>query len=237
MTTLLENMVEELFQKQFKYRNGRYSIQSPIAEPQRLQWIGSPHCAIIFQNMRRSFGNRYIVEDYCAGKIYGHMFCSAISQFTSISKFVVPMLSLVVKRFGWGKINPVITNYARNEYQYEFEDAPVAREVYKMYGKQDIPVDSMIAGLVGGSMEEILRKRFIALETSCLAQGKDRCTFVVVEPKAANSLLSKMKGEQLELAKEIVEAERERDFAKEAAKLLKGQNKAAVAAERAYLKS
>jgi predicted hydrocarbon binding protein len=229
--------VDEIFKKQFKYKDGRYTIQSALSPPQRMQWIGSKHCAILFHQMYGNFGADYFVADYACGKWYGHMFCPAIGQFTSVQKFIVPMMAQIVKRFGWGEITPIKTDYKKNEYSFKFSDPPIGREILKLYGKQKAPVDSMVGGLLAGSMEHILNKKLIAIETECLAMGKGSCLFNVVSPEAAEkTLLKKLKGDTKEIAKRAIELEKKHDFLKESVKLVKGQNKSAMSAELKFLK-
>jgi predicted hydrocarbon binding protein len=234
---LLESMVEQIFTKQFKYSNGRHSFQSAFSSPHRMQWHSSEHLAITFHEMNKLFGEKFHVLDYCCSKLYGHMYCpAAVGQFTNVDKFIIPMLAMMAKRCGWGDIKAVVTDYKKGQYKFEFKDCSVAREIYKLYGKQKMPVCSMAAGLVAGNMEHLLKKKFIAIETECIAMGKKSCSFTVLPPEKAEIFVKKLKGVYKASASRILQAEKKHDFLKEAEKLMKGLDKCAIAAESKFLK-
>ncbi|MBN2127171.1 MAG: hypothetical protein JW703_02130, partial [Candidatus Diapherotrites archaeon] len=177
---MFEIVAKELFKRQIKYENGRYILDVPLKPSERMNWFASKYWAILQNKLNKEFGSDYYIYEYYAGKLYGHLFGSRIANLVKTKSLVAPMLALIVKQFGYGNIKPIKTDYKENWLSFEFADLPIAREHAKLFGFSETPVDFVIAGLVAGSAEQLLERKFIALESSCLGMGNDKCVIEVL---------------------------------------------------------
>lgn len=234
---LVKSIVEKIFEKQVKYKEGRHFIDTVMSDPERMQWVGTKNLTIISKNMYDRFGTDYFLEEYRSSKIYGHIFCSQLKRFGKFKKFIAPLLSLTVKRFGYGTIEGDVLDYKNNKYRFYFYDAPTGRDFSKLYGESKIPVDYMVTGLVAGSAEQLLGTKMVGVETTCLAKGDNRCTVLVVPlDHVKNEILPNVDKNFKPLLKKIIKLEESEDFRSIASDLLQNQNKQFLLKEAEYLK-
>lgn len=234
---VFEGLIEELFKRQIKYKAGRYWIESFFREPERMQWIGSKHLSIIQENMSKKYGFDYFIEEYFSSKLYGHIFASQIEKLIKTRSMLAIMLGMVVKRFGWGDIKVIDTEYKDAWGAFNFYDIPLSRETIKLFGKQPFPRDFMIAGLLCGSAEHLLKTKLMSFESTCLSNGDDKCTFYVFRLENIEKEVNKIKNAQYkEILKKILILEKKRDLRKEAEDLIKKQNKSALLNDADYFR-
>jgi hypothetical protein len=234
---IVASIVGKIFEKQVKYKDGRHFIDTVMTEPERMQWVGSKHLTILTKNFYDKFGEDYLIEEYLSSKVYGHIFCSQLKKFGKFKKFVAPLLSLTVKRFGYGSIEGDVLDYKQNKYRFYFYDSPTGREFSKLYGKSKIPLDFMLTGLVAGSAEQLLGTKMMGVETTCLAKGDDKCTLLTLPLELVKKeVLPTIDTEFAPILKKIIKREEKEDMRSLAADLLRGQNKKFLLREAEYLK-
>jgi hypothetical protein len=147
------------------------------------------------------------------------------------------MISLIVKQFGYGRIKPIKTDYPDNWMTFEFYDTPVGREISKFFGFQKAPVDYTITGLVCGAAEQLIKRKFITMESTCIGCGDQKCTIETLSQKHFEEKIQNLSNhEHKQTLKKILELEKRTDFDKESKKLMKNQNQKAIAIEEEYLK-
>lgn len=56
---------------------------------------------------------------------------------------------------------------------------PFAEEYKRIFGLQKNPVDVYVAGVLAGGGSAMVGENLITMETSCIAQGKKQCEFVI----------------------------------------------------------
>ena len=232
-----DSIAEELFKRQIRYKNGRYFIETPFGEPERMNWFSSYYWALLQNTLVKELGNDYYAHEYYIGKLTGHIFGSKISSLVKTKSLVAPMISLIVKQFGYGPIKPIKTDYKDDWATFEFYDTPVSREISKFFGNQKMPVDYAIGGLLAGSAEQLIRRKFIALETTCLACGDNKCTLEILSKQHFAEKIKKIQNaEQKKVLEKILEMEKKTDFKKEVETLMKNRDKKAVLNEQQYLR-
>jgi len=233
---MFDSIAQELFKRQIKFKNGRYYIEVPNEESERMNWFSSYYWALIQNKMFKKLGGDYFVDEYYTSKLTGHVFGSKISKMVKTKHLVAPIISLIVKQFGYGKITPKKTNYKDDWLTFEFYDPPVGREVSKFFGFQKLPVDYSICGLVAGSAEQLIERKFITMETSCVGCGDEKCTIETLSPTHFREKLEGIKNkEQKEILSKIYALEEKTDFGKEVKILMKNRNKLAIINEQKYL--
>ncbi len=239
MTSPFKSIAEELFKRQVKFAKGRYVLNIPLGAQERLNWIGSKHWALLQNTMVKQFGEDYYVYDYYAGKLWGHMFSSEVYSLVKTKRILAEMMGLISEQLGFGKIEVLKLGYGSDWATFRFYDPPIARESAKLFGPHTEPIDYAIAGLLAGSAEGLLKRRFITFETTCVGKKDDFCTFQTIGLDKAEDFISKeiKNKEQNAVYKKILKLERETDFSQEAEGLLKNQNSAALASEKNYLKN
>ena len=231
-------VADELFKNQVKYHKGRYELQIPLGPSARLNWIGSKHWAIMQNNLTKQFGDDFFISDYYSGKLWGHMFSSEVSSLVKTKRIMAEMMGLISEHLGFGKIEPQKLSYGQDWITFKFLDSPISRESVKLFGESEQPIDYSISGLIAGSAERVLERKFVTFETTCLANGESCCTFETFNLENAKKFVDeKMKNsKQKNIYNKILELEEKTDFKKESDTLLKNQNKKYVMAEEAYLK-
>ncbi|MFH1224174.1 MAG: 4-vinyl reductase [Candidatus Diapherotrites archaeon] len=235
---ILEGVAEELFKRQIRYKGGRHFIAVPNGEPERMNWFSSCYWAFLQKRLVDEFGGGYYPQEYMAAKLTGHIFGSKISSLIKGKHIVAPLISLIVKQFGYGNIKVAKTNYEDDWLTFEFYDPPVGRELSKFFGFQKFPVDYAIAGLVAGCAEQLVGRKFITMETSCVACGDAKCTMETLSLSHFEEKLGKIKNKgQKELLSKILEIEKKTDFPAEVKKMMQNRDKRALFNERNYLAS
>lgn len=231
-----DSVAEELFRRQVKYKEGRHWIDVPFQEAERMHWIGSTNMAFLEYFLRQKMGNDYFVEAYKASKLYGTIFGSRITTLVKTPRLIATMLTLIVKQFGWGRIETEKTEYKDDWLSFKFYDLPDAREIRKFFGKQEFPVDYAVAGLISGCAEQLLKRKFITVESKCIASGDPACYFETLSLKNFEAFLSKVSNQkQKDVLVKILELEKATDFLLETERLRNGKEKEAVLAEKDYL--
>lgn len=234
---VFEGVAEQLFKKQVKYSKGRYWIDVPFSEKERMHWIGSMHTALLDNPMYRKFGLDYYLETYRNSKLYGHVFGSKITSLVKTKRLIAPMMTLIVKQFGWGKIEAIKTDYKGNWMTFNFYDLPLAREVSKIYGFQKMPIDYITGGLISGAAEQLIKRKFITMEVSCAAMGDKVCSFETLSIENFKKRMEKIKNKEYKaLLKKILEMEERTDFFKDVKELIKGKKQNANQNEQNFLK-
>lgn len=227
----------ELFKRQVKFKNGRYMLNIPLKEAERLNWIGSKHWALLQNKMVEQFGNDYYAYDYCAGKLWGYMFCGGVSSIVKTKRIVAEIMATISEQLGFGEIDTIKLKYDTDWATFEFHDSPIARESTKLFGTYKFPIDYSIAGLIAGSAEQLLKRKWVTVETTCVAMGHHCCTFQTIGVDAFREFLSKeTNSARKSVYSKILSIEEKTDFGKEAQSLLDGQNKDAKMAEENYLR-
>jgi predicted hydrocarbon binding protein len=201
-----------------------------------MNWFSSYYWALIQNGMSKKMGNDYFVGEYYASKLTGYIFGSKISKLVKTKRLVAPMISLIVKQFGYGQITPKKTNYKEDWLTFEFYDPPVGRDVSKFFGFQEFPIDYSICGLVAGSAEQLIKRKFAAMETSCVGCGDGNCTVETLSLKHFKKKLNEIKNQkQKAILEKIYELEQKTDFGQEVKSLMKNRNKLALINEQQYL--
>lgn len=232
-----DNIGEELFKRQVKYKNGRHWIDIPFQEQERMLWIGSTHISFLNNYFHDKFGDEIFIETYRVSKLYGLIFGSRITSLVKTPRLIAPMLTLIVKQFGWGKIETEKTKYEDDWLSFKFYDLPFPREIFKYFGKQQIPLDYMVAGLIAGSAEQLLKRKFITVETNCIATGDSTCYFETLSVKNFENRLQKISNNaQKKILEKILQIEKNTDFLEEIKKIKENKNKEAITFEQDYLK-
>jgi len=229
---------DQLFKNQVKYSTGRYDLTIPFGSSVRLNWIGSKHWALMQKNFLDNFGTDYFVWDYYSAKLWGHIFSSKVTSLVKTKRIMGEMMGLISENLGFGKIEPQKLDYGEDWVTFKFLDSPISRESIKLFGTFKYPIDYSTSGLIAGSAERVLGRKFVTFETTCLGKGDSCCTFYTTGlNKAKNYLKNKITNKtQKEICNKILELENKTDFKKLSDDLLKKENKKAVQDEKNYLK-
>ncbi len=234
---VFDGVAEELFKRQVKYKKGRHWLEVPFQKSERMHWLGSKHTAYLNYYLHEKFGTDVFVETYRASKLYGHTFGARITSLVKTQRLIAPMMTLLVKEFGWGEIEAIRTKYKDDWLTFNFHDLPDSREISKAFGFQKVPFDYMTAGLIAGSAEQLLERKFVVMETECVAKGDSRCVFETLSIENFKKKLDSITDSNyLTILKKILELEEKTDFFKETEKVKKSQNKKAQLSEQTYLK-
>ena len=229
-------IANELFKNQVKYKKGRYDLNIPFGPSARLNWIGSTHWALMQKNFLDNFGTDYFVWDYYSAKLWGHIFSSRVSSLVKTKRIMGEMMGLISEHLGFGKIEPQKLAYGEDWMTFKFLDSPISRESIKLFGNFKYPIDYSTSGLIAGSAERVLGRKFITFEKSCLGKGDPYCTFHTIGiAKAKKYIEDKIKNKtQKEICNKILELENKTDFKKLSDDLLKKENKNAIQNEKNY---
>jgi len=238
MQSPFKSIADELFKNQIKHNKGRYDLKIPLGGSARLNWIGSKHWALLQNTMVKKFGNEYYVQDYYASKIWGHIFASNVSSIVKTKRIMAEMLSLISEHLGFGKIETLKLGYGQDWATLRFYDSPIARESAKLYGSFDGSIDYSICGLVAGSAENVLKRKFMNIETKCIASGDPFCEFQTVSLEKAKKIIDKIENKkQKEICEKILELDKKTDFAKLSKDLVAKQNKKELLKEANYFQN
>ncbi len=239
MVSPFKGIVDELFRRQVIFTDGRYMLRSPLVKDERLNWIGSKHWALMQNKMVKKFGREYYVYDYYAGKLWGYMFCSRVESLVKTKRIMAETMGLMSEHLGFGKIEAKKLSYDEDWMTFYFHDSPISRESKKLFGHFEEPIDYSVCGLIAGSAENVIKRKFVTIETTCIAKADKTCTFHTIGLNKVDKFINdNIKNEgQIEVLKKILTLENDLDIAKEAENLLANQAKDALSEEEEYLRN
>ncbi|MBU2637885.1 MAG: 4-vinyl reductase [Nanoarchaeota archaeon] len=114
------------------------------------------------------------------------------------------ILSLVLNQaqmIGIGKLELIKYEPQNSHFVLGNSQSPPGRETLKLLGKRKEAVDEICRGGIAGIFSSLFEKDMVAIETSCVVQGKSQCVHVVRERKVwAKTRLNAESKEQIPLS-------------------------------------
>jgi predicted hydrocarbon binding protein len=232
-------IANELFKRQVEFTKYRYFLNLPLMKSERLNWIGSKHWALLQNTLVKRIGDDYYVDDYHAGKMWGYMFADRVASLVKTKRIMAEMMGLISEHLGFGKIEVEKLSYDKDWLTFHFKDSPISRESIKLYGYFEEPIDYSISGLIAGSAENVIGRRFVTIETECIAKNDSVCTFHTIGLNKVDKFIKEkiVNNKQKKVLEKIIALENEIDIGKKADELIKNQNKKATQEEKNYLEN
>ncbi len=127
-------------------------------------------------DMKGKFGVDGTTLLYGAGKKSSQDFFRKMEKFTVRKEDKIKLFFNMLNLYGFGEMQ-IVNIVDGKKAVIEVGNNNFAKNYMKQYGRQEVPVDNLLAGLLAGFFEELWKKSATCQETNCVASAKMRCQF------------------------------------------------------------